>query len=293
MTVCKKRTKQFCETARNWINSISVIAVCLALCGVGVIATELNLHVNVQGHNNTVSVSFIEGNIENASGSAIIEEVPSPDYDKVEEFVVGWTDSNGGRAAYTLEHVNSGALDDVIVFNSISDGPIGHEFNFVGARENNGDTDAYFSANEIEAEEGKTYTVRLFAHNNSRIADNVAENVKVSFQISDTKYVTNDDLYEVAVHGYIRSSNSNPEWYSDGVKFTSDCPFHLVYIIGTAMFSNNSIGSPENGGYRIRDDVVGDWVAIGYDTMDGKISACYQYSSVTTIKVMPVFDNDR
>ena len=186
--------------------------------------------------------------------------------------------------------MNADALDNAVVFNSISDGSIGHEFNFVGARENNGDTAAFFRANEITAEECKTYIVRLYAHNNSRISTNVATNVQVSFNISDTKYVTNDKLYEAAVHGYLRSSNSDPEWVSDGVKFTSDRPFRLVYISGTALFENNDVGSIENGGYKLDNSVVGDWVTIGYDAMDGMVPACYQYSSVTTIKVMPVFE---
>ena len=71
--------------------------------------------------------------------------------------------------------------------------------------------------------------------------------------------MTNDKLYEASVHGYLRSSNSNPEWVSDGVKFTSDRPFHLVYIIGTALFENNDVGSIENGGYKLDNSVVGDW----------------------------------
>lgn len=284
-----KKDKQ--EQITLWLKSISIIATCLALCAAGAVINVLSVRVDIQGNNNSVSLQFAEGNIENAPGSTLIEDVPSPDYDTVDDFIVGWADSNGGREAYTLDQVNSGKLDSSIVFNSISDGSFGHEFNFVGARENNGETIDYWNANEIEAEEGKTYTVRLFCHNNSRIASNVAENVQVSFSLSNTKYVTNDEQYEAAVHGYIQSSNSNPEWVSDGVKFTADRPFHLVYIIGTAMFENNAIGSMENGGFRLDDSVVGDWVTIGYNKMDGRIPGCYQYSSVTTIKVMPVFED--
>lgn len=199
-------------------------------------------------------------------------------------------DSNGGRQAYTLDEINAGALDDAVVLNSISDSKIGHEFNFVGAKENNGDTDAYVNANEIAVKENATYFVRLYVHNNSRISENVAEGVRVRFRISDTKYVRKDELYEVAVHGYITSSNANPEWYSDGVKFTADRPFHLEYILGTALFQNCGIGSKENGCWSLDDSITNDWVSIGYDAMNGRIPACFQYDSVTTIKVMPVFD---
>ena len=284
-----KRENQ--EKIGIWLKSFSIIAACLALCAAGAIINILSVRVNIQGDNNSVSLQFAEGNIENAPGSALIEDVPSPDYNTVDDFIVGWSDNNGGRKAYTLDQVNAGALDNTIVFNSISDGKIGHEFNFIGARENNGDLVDYWNANEIAAEEGKTYIVRLYAHNNSRVASNVTENVQVSFIISDTKYVTNDEKYESAVHGYIRSSNSNPEWVSDGVKFTSDRPFHLVYIVGTAMFENGITGSMENRCIRLNDDVVGDWVTIGYDKLDGRIPACFEYDSVSTIKVMPVFED--
>ena len=162
-----------------WLKSISIIAACLALCAAGAVINVLSVRVHIQGDNNSVSLQFAEGNIENAPGSALIEDIPSPDYDTVDDFIVGWADSNGGREAYTLDQVNSGKLDSSIVFNSISDGSFGHEFNFVGARENNGETIDYWNANEIEAEEGKTYTVRLFAHNNSRVASNVAEDVLI------------------------------------------------------------------------------------------------------------------
>lgn len=286
---CKKDRQ---EKIGLWLKSISIIATCLALCAAGALINILSVRVGINGDNNSVSLQFAEGNIENAPGSALIEDMPIPDYDTVDDFIVGWADSNGGREAYTLDQVSkTDILDNAIVFNSISDGSFGHEFNFVGARENNGETVDYWNANEIEAEEGKNYTVRLYAHNNSRISSNIAEDVQVSFNLSDTKYVTNDKLYEAAVHGYLRSSNSDPEWVSDGVKFTSDRPFHLVYIIGTAMFENNAIGSMENGGFRLEDNVVGAWETIGYDKMDGRIPACYQYSSVTTIKVMPVFED--
>ena len=157
MTLSKRATVQKRDKAKTWIKSISVIAACLALCAAGAVINILSVRVNIQGSNNSVSLQISEGNIENAPGSALIEEIPSPDYDTVDNFVVGWADSNGGREAYTLDQVNAGALDNAVVFNSISDGPIGHEFNFVGARENNGKLVDYWNANEIEAEEGKTY----------------------------------------------------------------------------------------------------------------------------------------
>ena len=254
-----------------------------------------------------VNVYGPQGGGSNQTPAETVEEPPLASieqFETVESWPVGWSDSNGGRTAYTLDEINNGALDDAIVFNSISDGPIGHEFNFVGARENSGINEGrenVWNANSIQVEPGKTYYVRIFAHNNSAIATNIAHDVSERFVISDPKHVTGNDLdlagfdssngyYGVAVHGYISSSNSNPAWYSDGVKFVSDRPFHLVYVPGTARFENNGIGNAENQGYRLSDDIMDDGVLIGYDKIDGNIPACYQYSSYTTILVMPVFD---
>lgn len=292
VTTSKDTTELNRNTAKIWLKSISIISSCLALFAAGSIIKSISVHMNIRGDNNSVSIRFNDDeNIKNNPDSILIKESTSPDYEVVDDFAVGWADSNGGRNAYTLEQVNSGVLDDTIVFNSISDGKIGHEFNFVGARENNGDTNAYYKANEIEVEEGKTYLVRLYVHNNSRIPTNVAKDTRISFTISDTKYVSSDELYEAAIHGYIKASNSNPKWVSDGVKFTSDRSFRLVYIIGTALFNNVVFNNIGNGGFILSDSIVGDWVTIGYDKMDGRIPACYEYDSVTTIKVMPVFED--
>lgn len=135
MTLSKKAMAQKRDKAKTWLKSISIIATCLALCAAGAVINILSVRVDINGDNNSVSLQFAEGNIKNAPGSALIEDMLSPDYDTVDDFIVGCADSNGGREAYTLDQVNAGALDNAIIFNSISDGTIGHEFNFVGARE--------------------------------------------------------------------------------------------------------------------------------------------------------------
>ena len=47
--------------------------------------------------------------------------------------VMAWGDSAGGRTVYTLDEINAGKLGDTITFNSITNGKIGDERNFVGA----------------------------------------------------------------------------------------------------------------------------------------------------------------
>lgn len=257
--------------------------------------------------NNSGTVNITIANEDNDSQTPGVQVgVPAytTEYETVENFPVGWGDDTGGRRAYTLDEVNHGAIDGKIIFNSISDSVIGHEFNFVGATKNAGenkDADNRWKANAIVAEEGCTYLIRLYVHNNGRFSgEDVAEDVAIRFKITDTLNVTGNDVaidgfnssngyYGAAVYGYISVPNEKPSMYSDGVKFVSDRPFHLEYIPGTALFQNNGIG--KKPGYRLDDSIVWNFIPIGYNELDGRIPADYQYASYSCITVTPVFDD--
>lgn len=221
-----------------------------------------------------------------------------------------------GRPSYTTAEINGGAIgkackkDDEackadpaypgkVVFNSISDSePIGgSEKNFVGARECvlrddkrcEGDNKTnIWNNNDINVEDGKTYIIRMYVHNNNpNGTDAVAENTHVSFSIPSTVGK------QVQVNGFIDSSNATPSEYWDYVNFNSaDVPFHLEYVYGSALLENNSIGL---GGLTLSDDVVkskSGGTLIGYDALDGRIPGCYQYANYVTIQVKAVFDYD-
>lgn len=228
--------------------------------------------------------------------------------------VFAWGDSDGGRQTYSLQEISEGALGDKITFNSIviadSDyewhervngseigkGTIKNELVFVGARENTGinvGADNVWSGSEITVEDGKTYLVRLYVHNNSLYGmDSVAEDTRVWFNVpsaSDKK---------IRINGYISSSNASPSKYIDYVDFASDIPFHLEYQYGSALLENGGIG--KGGGIQLSDNIVnaklaseGDpngGVLIGYDALDGKVPGCYQYTNYVTIEVKVVYD---
>ena len=222
--------------------------------------------------------------------------------------VSAWGDNAGGRETYSLEQINEGVLGDTITFNSISikdtdydwyketygqdlpAGTITEEVNYVGAREageNNG-AENVWNGNEITVEDGKTYLIRLYAHNNNPNGyDAVAENTKVAFNIPQ------DTATEIKVNGYITSSNASPSEYVDYVTFKSDTTFHLEYVYGSALLENNGVGA--NGGVKLSDDIVkstAGGVLIGYDALDGKVPGCYQYANYVTIQVKAVFDTD-
>ena len=170
----------------------------------------------------------------------------------------GWGDNTNGRRDYTLDEVNQGILGDIITFNSISDGKIGHEFNFVGARLE-GET-GLWNANVREVKDGEVYVIRLFVHNNSHLGyDAIAEDVKVTFSLPD------QFAKEHTIIGYLDSSNAVPSRYWDGVTLKSDQYFYLEYIEGSALWENNI------GERSLSDDVIISGALVGYEELVGEI----------------------
>ena len=192
------------------------------------------------------------------------------------------------RDSYTLDEINAGVLGNHIVFNSISDSVIGSEKNFVGARVDTGvneGKDNVWAGNLIEVEEGETYLIRLFCHNNNPLGyDAEAENVEACFVIPAETGKT------IAINGMLQCSNASPSEYWDSVVMTSKRPFYLEYVAGSACMENNAIGS--NGGVTLDDRIAdGYWTPLGYTALDGKIPGCFQYAAYVTIKVKPVFES--
>lgn len=187
--------------------------------------------------------------------------------------VNAWGDSNNGRASYTIEQINAGELGDTITFNSISNGKIGDEKNFVAAKVA-GATVETWSANTIQVKDGETYTIRLFVHNNSpKGMDAIAKGVKATFSVPTT--VSN----ELTIVGYLDSSNATPNRYWDEVTLKSDGNFYLEYVDGSAKYNNNK------GTFSLPNEVVTSGATLGYTSMNGEIPGCFEYSGVVTIDV--------
>ena len=198
--------------------------------------------------------------------------------------VSAWGDSVNGRTAYTLDQINSGILGDKIVFNSIKDSTFGDERNFVHARELG--THNVWSSNEINVEDGKTYVVSLYVHNNSPKGEQaIAKNVTTTFSVDSTTGTS------TKVTGFIKSSNATPTEYWDSVVFKSSSNFHLEYVSGSALWENNGIG--KNGGVKLSDNIIKDGgVKVGYSSLNGEIPGCYEYSGYASIEVKVVYDKE-
>lgn len=217
--------------------------------------------------------------------------------------VVAWGDNLGGRQTYSLDQINKEkATEGKVVFNSIVDDgtgylegdnimPLKDERNFVGARIDDG-TDVKNNAwygTEITVEEGKTYLIRLYAHNNGIGEGSTATGVNVSFDLP--KVVDTEER----VSGFINVGNPSegtPSRYWDSVVFKSadGRPFYLDYIEGSAILANNGFAAGGQG-VALSDTVVTNSAMIGYNGFDGVIPGCYQYAEYVGIKVKPVFES--
>ncbi len=188
--------------------------------------------------------------------------------------VNAWGDNANGRATYTIAEINDGKLGDTITFNSITDGAIGDERNFVGAKLSS-DAGKVWNANEINVKDGETYTIRLYVHNNSpKGVERIAENVKATFSLPTTVAKSH------TVIGYLDSSNATPTRYWDEVTLKSDDDFYLEYVDGSAKYSNGKMGTVS-----LSNDVIISGAMLGYEQLDGKIPGCYEYDGEVTIQV--------
>lgn len=212
--------------------------------------------------------------------------------------VSAWGDNSGlkgMRPSYTMEEINADILGDKITFNSISnnpalgDGKNGNEKNFVAARKyNDADTSHLWQADEYKnVEDGQEYVVRMYVHNNNLGGrDAVAKDTRVFFNIPS------ESGKQVKVTGFLDSSNANPTEYWDHVYFSSDTAFHLEYVEGSALLTNDGIGKGD--GAKLSDNIVYDTkgVLIGYDALNGEIPGCFDFDSIVTIRVKAVYDID-
>lgn len=179
------------------------------------------------------------------------------------------------RQTFTIENPAS-----YVTFNSITNNPnIGDERNFVGIREYG--TNNLWSDN-MTVQPGKSYTVRMYVHNNA--ADNlnlVAHNVTAMFNLPTTTGKS------IQVNGFLSSSNANPQEVYDHATFASDQDFNLAYKAGSLKYENNYFGA---NGTPISESVFTSAGAkLGYNQLDGNIPGCFKYAGYLSFVVTPQF----
>lgn len=185
-----------------------------------------------------------------------------------------------GRQTYTKAEIEGGALGNKIVFNSINDNTneyIKDERDFVGALPTSQvkDSGNTWQSNTINVEDGQTYTIMTYVHNNSPLGEQgVAHNVKANIDLP-TAVGT-----ELPIISYISADNADPSSVWDEVVFKSSDEFYVEYVKGSATYRNNI------GTFNLPDSIIlSQGASLGYTSMNGEIPGCYQYAGQVFIKV--------
>jgi uncharacterized repeat protein (TIGR01451 family) len=184
------------------------------------------------------------------------------------------------RPTYTIEKPAS-----QVTFNSITNNPnYGDERNFTSAKLSSEGSSAW--RDEINVTSNSEYSVNIYVHNNAAANLNlVATNTR-----AQATWPTGE-ANQLELNGLISADNATPRQVWDQVVFKNESKkFKLVYVSGSARYYNNA--NPSNG-FAISDDVVkAGGALLGYQSMDGKIPGCFQYSGVLNIKVRSVMEVD-
>jgi len=188
------------------------------------------------------------------------------------------------------ETFTTNSPSDHVQFNSITDNTAigGDERDFVSVRDASA---ANVWSDTLNVEKGKEYVVRMYVHNNAATTLGlVAKNVTAKVNLPTTTGTS------VQVNGFISASNvgedknGNAGAYAevyDHATFTGSENFNLAYIPGSLKYENNALGA---AGTTLPESIFTSTGAkLGYETMDGNIPGCFQYSGFVSFKVKPQF----
>lgn len=177
------------------------------------------------------------------------------------------------RETFTMENPAS-----YNTFNSIVDNPeVGDERNFLVIKDA-ASTNSGGWQDEITAEPGKEYLVRVYVHNDAAENHNLeATNTRVKVN------VPTDTGKKVSLGGFVTADNATPKEVWDDAALVGDYDFNVAYVAGSARLYNNHFGE---SGAQLSDDIVTSKGAlVGYDKLDGVVPGCMKYAGYVTFKV--------
>jgi hypothetical protein len=197
---------------------------------------------------------------------------------------VSATDGSMNRPTFTMEKPAG-----YITFNSITDNPalyngMRDERDFVkvaASQDTNGIVES------LSVTDGQEAYVLAYVHNNAALnLGLVARDVMAKFDLNENLQLVNGK-YVKTVTGWINSSNAEPKSVYDDAKFTADKPFSVSYVQGSAQYANAL------GKFAIGNPTVGSGALLGYDSMNGEIPGCMEYSGWVSFKVKIEFDESQ
>ncbi|MGO3701604.1 MAG: DUF11 domain-containing protein [Candidatus Saccharimonadales bacterium] len=168
---------------------------------------------------------------------------------------------------------------DYVTFNSMTNNAkVGDERNFVRIRE--AGTGNY--VNEMKLEPNKEYEVSTFYHNNAK--DSLNESGKGIAKDTTLKFQA-PSIVKVGERGTISStitaSNAQPNKVWDEAFVTTDTDLALRYVPGSARVNSNGAVN----GQVLPDEVFTTGTLLGYDSLNGDLPGCTQYSGFVTYKI--------
>ena len=179
-----------------------------------------------------------------------------------------------------------------VTFDSITNNPnYGDERNFLRVRDSDkqywSDSSTNGWTDTMTMQEGHTYDVRLYVHNNAASNLNLKSTNTRAFINLPIKDSTYGKQFEI--NGYIMSDNAKPNKIWDNIVLKSDKAFHVKVV--SQKYINN-IKTEADGGFNLGNEVYsgdGTGALIGYEKMDGVVPGCFQYSGYVLLKIQPVF----
>lgn len=178
------------------------------------------------------------------------------------------------RTTYTIDNPA-----DHVTFNSITDNPnVGDERNFLHIKEAGAPNSAYASTVTLQA--GKTYDVYLYYHNNAATSLNasgkgVAQNAYVKTQIPAVVDGS------ATLNGFVGASNATPKEVWDNVTLKSNGAVAVSYVNNSAVIHSNGAVN----GKTLSNTIATSGAPIGYDSLNGVLPGCFQYSGYVSFQI--------
>lgn len=179
---------------------------------------------------------------------------------------------------------------DHVVFNSITDNPVqGDERNFMQVREATAGADTY--ADTISLQADHEYVVNMYYHNNASSTLNDAAHgyagiAHGAFIRAEIPGLVPSGSNGTVAEGYVGATNANPLQVWDEVSFKNSTAndIALKYVAGSATIHN--FGAIN--GQTLPDTIVTSGAALGYDSQNGELPGCNEYSGYVTFTVKAV-----
>jgi len=163
-----------------------------------------------------------------------------------------------------------------VTFDSITDNPVqGDERNFMQIKDASASNSTYADSMSLVA--GHTYTVFMYYHNDASSSLN-ASGVGVATGAYIRTALPNNVNGSNEAGAYIGAANANPGEVYDDVTLTSSSSLSINYVPGSAHIYDQG---PINGD-PLPDSIATTGTPLGYDSLNGVVPGCNQYSGYVT-----------